>query len=185
VRVPICWYGALSNDATEFTLILADLAPRRPGRQVDGCSRDQAANAVRNLAALHASRWNDPSLREIDFLIPLTKERAEFLGQLGSTATEQFIARFASRLADAEVATLRDVADALVDWPLSRPEPVAVMHGDYRLDNLMFPPVGDDVVAVDWQTVTAGLPARDLSYLLGTSLRLEDRRVAKDAIVGS
>jgi hypothetical protein len=46
------------------------------------------AHAVGVLAALHACRWNDDSLQDIDFLVPLTRERAQFLGGLGSTATE-------------------------------------------------------------------------------------------------
>ena len=53
----------------------------------------------------------------------------------------------------------------------------AVVHGDYRLDNLLFPtddPSG--VAAVDWQTVGLGPPARDLAYFLATSLSPEDRR---------
>ena len=47
------------------------------------------------------------------------------------------------------------------------------MHGDYRLDNLMFAPPSDggvDVWALDWQTLSLALPARDLAYFLGTSL---------------
>ncbi len=47
------------------------------------------------------------------------------------------------------------------------------MHGDYRLDNLMFGRPTDGVWAVDWQTLSLALPARDLAYFLGTSL---DRR---------
>jgi aminoglycoside phosphotransferase (APT) family kinase protein len=66
--------------------------------------------------------------------------------------------------------TLKEVAEVLVDWQLSRPAPFSLVHGDYRLDNLMFPLAGQDVVAVDWQTITVAHPTRDLSYFLGTSL---------------
>jgi len=140
-------------------------------------------DAVRNLAALHACRWNDASLRHVDFFTPLTRQRAEFLGGLSAQATEQFISRFAARLDALDSATLRDVAKVLVEWQLGRPTPFAVVHGDYRLDNLMFPPAGNDVVAVDWQTVTLALPARDLSYFIATSLPVADRREAEEALV--
>ncbi len=183
VRAPGCWYGAISDDATGFTLILEDLAPRSAGRQVDGCSPDRADDAVRNLAALHASRWNDGTLHSLDFLIPLTPERAEFLEAMTITATEQFVTRFQTRLGESDVATLRDVSVAVKHWQVSRPEPYAVIHGDYRLDNLMFPPVGEGVVAVDWQTVTVGLPTRDLAYFLGTSLHVEQRRATEQRLV--
>ncbi len=183
VRTPSCRYGAISDDGTQFTLLLEDLSPRRPGRQVDGCPIDQMGYAVRNLAALHACRWNDDTLRAVDFLTPLTRQRAEFLGALASTATEQFITRFAERVDARDVVTLREVAEVLVQWLVGRPAPFTLMHGDYRLDNLMFPPTGSDVVAVDWQTVTVALPARDLSYFIATSLPVEERREAERTLV--
>jgi hypothetical protein len=33
VRAPRCWYGAITDDATTFTLLLEDLAPATPGVQ--------------------------------------------------------------------------------------------------------------------------------------------------------
>jgi len=183
VRTPSFWYGAISDDGTLFTLLLEDLSPRQPGRQVDGCPVDHMGHAVRNLAALHACRWNDESLHAVDFLIPLTRQRAEFLGSLGSKATEQFVSRFGSRLDARDITTLREVAEVLVEWQLGRPTPFGVVHGDYRLDNLMFPPAGSDVVAVDWQTVTLALPARDLSYFIATSLPVAERRGAEEELV--
>jgi aminoglycoside phosphotransferase (APT) family kinase protein len=64
---------------------------------------------------------------------------------------------------------------------VARPDRFALLHGDYRLDNLMF---GDEVHVVDWQTLTVGLPGRDLGYFLGTSLKTTDRRANEEAIVG-
>ena len=58
------------------------------------------------------------------------------------------------------------------------------MHGDYRLDNLMFPPVGDGAVALDWQTVGVGPPARDIAYFLGNSLERAERQAHEEVLVG-
>jgi aminoglycoside phosphotransferase (APT) family kinase protein len=42
---------------------------------------------------------------------------------------------------------------------------VAIVHGDYRLDNLMFDPVQPRVIAVlDWELSTLGHPLADFSY---------------------
>ncbi|WP_424859359.1 MULTISPECIES: phosphotransferase [unclassified Tepidimonas] len=62
--------------------------------------------------------------------------------------------------------------DALMDWlPRHLPETarderlVSVVHGDYRLDNLMFAPDAPRVVAVlDWELSTLGHPLADFSY---------------------
>jgi aminoglycoside/choline kinase family phosphotransferase len=182
-RTAVCRYGAISDDGTRFTLLLEDLAPRRPGQQIEGCSVERMDQAVRTLAALHASRWNDDALHDVDFLIPPTPARARFLGDLALTATDQFISRFGRRLDETDISTLYEAARVLEDWQLSRVAPFSLVHGDYRLDNLMFPPIGEDVVAVDWQTVTVALPARDLSYFIGTSLPVEQRRATEKRIV--
>jgi hypothetical protein len=183
VRTPRCWYGAITDDGTDFTLLLDDLAPARPGVQADGCTVDQAADSVRNLAGLHAPRWDDTSLLEHPFLGPADAGTAGFLGEILVVATEEFVERYAGDLGSDDVRTLRDAARVIADWQLARPTPFALIHGDYRLDNLMFPPSGDGVVALDWQTVTVGPPTRDVAYFLGTSLDLDARRQHEEQLV--
>ncbi|MFN5046648.1 phosphotransferase family protein [Roseateles sp.] len=62
--------------------------------------------------------------------------------------------------------------DQLIEWlPLNIPasardeSEVAIVHGDFRLDNLMFHPHEPRVLAVlDWELSTLGHPLADLSY---------------------
>jgi aminoglycoside phosphotransferase (APT) family kinase protein len=185
VPVPDCWYSAISDDGTCFTLLLEDLAPRQPGRQSNGCSQVQATFAVQNLSRLHASRWNDQALAKVDFLLPLTEARAAFLADLAQTATKQFIARYGHLLDADDVAVLRATAEVLFEWQMNHPEPFSLVHGDYRLDNLMLHPEEKDVVVVDWQTLAVALPARDLSYFIGTSLPIEQRRAEEEQLVAT
>jgi hypothetical protein len=184
VSTPRCWYAAIADDALQFTLLLEDLVPRVPGVQVDGCPPGRAEAAVRNLAGLHAPRWNDEMLFELDFVRRPTVERAAFLGELAKSATEVFVDRYRPHLDTADIDTLRAVAVAVEAWVQARPEPFAVLHGDYRLDNLLFGSEEDDVVAVDWQTLVVGPPARDVAYFLGTSLAVEARRAVEERLVG-
>lgn len=185
VRVPRCWHAAISDDGTSFTLLLDDLAPNQPGVQADGCSLAQATDAVRNLAGLHAPRWDDESLLAHDFLAPTDAATAAFLKDVLVGATEEFLVRYDGALGPDDVTTLRDVAQVIDTWQLARPAPFAVIHGDYRLDNLMFPPQGDGVVALDWQTATVGPPTRDLAYFLGTSLDVAARRAGEEGLVAA
>ena len=67
---------------------------------------------------------------------------------------------------------------------VGRPERFSLMHGDYRLDNLMFHPDGT-VAAVDWQTLGVGLAGRDLAYLIATSLEPDARREAEHAAIAA
>ncbi|MBP7335284.1 phosphotransferase family protein [Niveispirillum sp.] len=59
--------------------------------------------------------------------------------------------------------------EKLIDW-LARTVPeqgaTSIIHGDYRIDNLIFDPAGGQVVAVlDWELSTTGDPLADFSYL--------------------
>ena len=181
--VPNCWHAEISDDGLRFTLLLDDLQPMVPGVQAEGCTHARGRHAVRNLAALHAPRWNDASLFDADFLDTTSAQGAEFLGAVTVAATEEFIGRYEVELGPTDVATLRASAAAIAKWQLTRPEPFALSHGDYRLDNLMFAPDGEGVAVVDWQTLAVAPPARDLAYFLGTSLQVEDRRAAEAGLV--
>jgi aminoglycoside/choline kinase family phosphotransferase len=183
VRTPRCWCAAISDDARRFTLLLEDLAPRAPGVQADGCTVARARGAVANLVGLHAPRWNDATLLDLGFLVGPTPEGAAFLGDVTKSAVEVFVDRYGPDLEAEEVDTLRASGEAMASWVLARPEPFSVVHGDYRLDNLMLGEDPDDVVAVDWQTLAVGPPARDVAYFLATCLDVDDRRACEAEVV--
>ena len=69
VRTPRCWYGAIAADRTRFTLLLDDAHPSVAGIQAEGCTVEQAVSSIRNLIGLHAPRWNDRKLQDIQFLL--------------------------------------------------------------------------------------------------------------------
>jgi hypothetical protein len=181
VRTPRCWYGAVAEDGMTFTLLLDDLAPAEPGVQADGCTVAQAAAAVENLAGLHAPRWCDPTLKDLG-VMAFDASSAAFVGEVMQQGVAQFVERYAGQLDADDVATLQESAGAMEPFLLSRPERFALLHGDYRLDNLMF---GEEVHVVDWQTLTVGLPGRDLGYFLGTSLETADRRAHERDVVAT
>jgi aminoglycoside phosphotransferase (APT) family kinase protein len=63
-----------------------------------------------------------------------------------------------------------DAFDRLIDWlpqhiPQSKRVRLSVVHGDYRLDNLIFHPTEPRVLAVlDWELSTLGDPLADFAY---------------------
>ncbi|MDT5105264.1 MAG: hypothetical protein QOI25_2777 [Mycobacterium sp.] len=83
----------------------------------------------------------------------------------------------------------RDTATAAMSmvtpWLLADRQRFSLMHGDYRLDNMLFDPDRTTVTVVDWQTLGAGLPARDLAYFTGTSLLPDVRRLADEDLVAT
>ncbi|GAA3208206.1 phosphotransferase family protein [Actinocorallia longicatena] len=185
VRTPRCHYSALSEDSTTFVLLLDDAAPAVQGDQLGGCTPERAADAVVNLAALHGPRWCDPSLLDLPWLSLVTAEDAKGLDEVFAPAVETFIGRFGDALSEPDRATLREVARLVAPWVVGRSSRFGLVHGDYRLDNLLFPPDGDGVIAVDWQTLSLGHPVRDLAFFLGTGMDPAARAAGERALVAA
>ena len=188
VRVPTCHFAAIAPDSGDFTLVMEDLAPAVQGDQVAGCTVEQARDAVVNLAGLHGPRWCDPTLEDFDHLALSGPDDAAMLAELAGPTTELFVDGLGDLLSAEDVATLRDCVPLVEAWSLARAERFGLVHGDYRLDNLMFAPADapagvPPVVAVDWQTLSLGLPARDLAYVVGTSLDPAVRRASERDLV--
>ena len=61
-----------------------------------------------------------------------------------------------------------EAMDALIDWlPKHIPpgEETSIVHGDFRLDNMMFHPTEPKILAIlDWELSTLGHPLADFSY---------------------
>jgi aminoglycoside phosphotransferase (APT) family kinase protein len=86
---------------------------------------------------------------------------------------ENYVARQVERWSKQYRASQTEPVDAmerLIEWlpaHLPPPAPVRLVHGDYRLDNLMLAPSSPEVVAVlDWELSTLGDPLADFAYHL-------------------
>ena len=135
IRTPECLYGAISDDHKTFTLFLEDLAPAQQGDQIGGGSNGQIEAAVRNLAGLHAPTWNDPSLAKLEWIAQRLSDEFATCIELGTPA---FIERYKERLSDEAAETLRSFAAGVRRWIELSLKQKTLVHGDYRLDNLMF-----------------------------------------------
>jgi aminoglycoside phosphotransferase (APT) family kinase protein len=80
------------------------------------------------------------------------------------------IARWSKQYLEDDVAGRDPNMDRLVEWlPVNIPpgEESAIVHGDFRLDNLIFHPAEPRVIAVlDWELSTLGHPLADFAYHL-------------------
>ena len=82
------------------------------------------------------------------------------------------VARWSKQyVGDQEAAGRVEAMERLIDWlprhmPATEP-PAAVVHGDFRIDNLMFDPREPRVLAIlDWELSTLGDPFADFAYHL-------------------
>jgi aminoglycoside phosphotransferase (APT) family kinase protein len=88
-------------------------------------------------------------------------------GKAGNYFARQ-IGRWSKQYRASETAPI-DAMDRLIEWlPANVPagDETTVVHGDFRLDNLIFDPAQARVLAViDWELSTLGHPLADFSYL--------------------
>jgi hypothetical protein len=186
IPVPKAYLAVVNEDASSFTLLLQDMSPAAVGDQLAGCSPEQARAAVVALAGLHAGSWCDPDIKRLDTIIPSAGDLAQLTGPMLEGAAELFLSR--RRLAPETAAVLEGFADIFTDWVTGRRQPFSLVHNDYRLDNLLFAPACSQlpaVTAVDWQSLSTGLPLRDVAYLIGTGLDPVSRRAHERSIVGA
>jgi len=178
IRTPRVWLADIDDDGETFFLLMEDVTPAEQGDQLAGCSVDRAALALGELARLHAPRWGDPSLAEDALLWDPGLDRAALMQALYSAVWPGFRERYGARLAPELMAVAERFEPRVGAWVAGTEGPLTVIHGDYRLDNMLFgtgagaPPLA----VVDWQTVARGLGTADASYFLGAGLVVADRR---------
>ena len=187
VPIPRCYHCAIADDGAQFVLLLADMAPAAQADQIAGCTPAQAELAAAALAGLHGPRWGDPAwLSLAATVMPKPDEAtARGLGEITQLAVATTLEKLGARMSADEHATVEESGALIADWLLAAPDRFSLLHGDYRADNLLFDPDDSRVTVVDWQTLAVGLPARDLSYFLATSLLPEDRAANEQRLVNA
>ena len=168
-----CHFAAAGGDGS-FTIVLEDLEPATQGDQITGCSVEQAGVAMRSLARLHAPVFADPQLGATPWLNQGSVLTQALVAQL----LDGFVERHGERVGEEHLEVCRRFVASLDGWAQEQRPPLGLVHGDYRLDNMLF---GEQnapraFAVVDWQTVGWGQVMTDASYFLGGSLTLEDRR---------
>jgi hypothetical protein len=187
ISTPHAWRAAVDDECLSFTLLLEDAAPSRPGKQEAGCTIAQAQAALYNLAGLHAPFWNSAALeQEASWLARPKNTDLDRTRDLLIAGTEHFIKLYPDRLPAEDAETLRGAAKKVASWVRSTQDVFTVLHGDYRLDNLLFPHEGrGKLLAVDWQTIALGFPGRDVAYFIATALTPEQRRTHHEALIAA
>lgn len=185
IQVPDVLFCAVEPISQDFVLVMEDLHPAQQGDQLAGCGTEHAQMAMRELARLHGPTWNDAAIRQHDWLSQPTPEGMQLLTDLYQGVWPGFVERYADRLAPEHLAVAEQLGEHLDVFADSPDDPFALIHGDYRLDNMMFGLDGEPypLAVVDWQTVGTGHPVSDASYFIGAGLLPDERRRHERALM--
>lgn len=185
-RVPACLFAEVREDGW-FNLILADLGTDcRPGDQIAGCTSAEAFAVARELAGLHAAYWQAPGLASLDWV----RRRAPGAGRSaayyahGAKVMRQ---RFADVLSLAELDLIDAAVPLVAPWAQAAAPVESLLHGDPRVDNIMFAdgPGGPVAWLIDLQQMMVGDPAFDLAYFMGSSLAPADRAACEREVIAA
>lgn len=187
VEAPIGYYADVDLGSGRSMFLLEDIAQSR-GATFGGptelsIDRSQAEDQVRLLANVHGTFWESPRLRGDGAASDLAWIKSAKQFQVDCNETIGFESRCkvgAKRALDITPVEFARRADEA--WPalmrsieLHEAGPMTLLHSDVHIGNWYVTGAGR-MGLCDWQLMTRGVWALDLSYALTSGLTIENRR---------
>jgi hypothetical protein len=183
IETPRCYGSAWGERSTEFALLLEDLSLRdaRFPNAARAVSLDEVRAMLESLTRLHARYWQSPR-----FAHDLSWVETHVAGRVCEVMNE-IVPLGIQREIDTQpfkreiVQKLRSTGDQLlagvraVQRHQANLAQQTFLHGDTHLGNTYLLPDGSAGL-IDWQLAVRGYCTHDLSYLIATSLSIEQRR---------
>jgi len=187
VAVPHLYYVEFVEGTADIVIVMEDLHPREQGDQLGGCSPNEATLALSEAAKLHRPFWGDETLFDLAWVSRRNPEQTAQTVALLEGLQPAFVERYRRDLSEEAIEISEHFVRNASNWFSEIPKPSTLVHGDFRLDNLMFAPtdlgVTPPVVVVDWQTVAHSHGAHDVSYFVGSAFEPEVRRHHEEQLV--
>ena len=171
VRVPAVLAAEIAADGVDFVLLFEDLGPARGGNQLSSCTHADAQAAMQQAAALHAPSWENQKIIGAHWLHP-REGQIDQIKALYPGAQAIFRERYADLLEPEYMAVCEQLNDAADHWFGRDGTTKCLLHGDFRLDNMLFDIKGgaEAIAVLDWQTVAVGNALTDIGYFMGTGI---------------
>ncbi len=178
-------YSSNIDEDQNFFLLMENVSDYRMGSQVAGATLEECELCIDFLAKLHASFWND--IEDVEWLPHMSgSENASNMAmgcEVGWTQLLEFFGEFVpdsiNEQRDNYVAKISKLQE-LLDQP-----PRTLIHGDFRMDNMLFGqnPDHEPLMVVDFQGPLKGNGIHDIAYLLSHSAQTEVRREHEKALL--
>ena len=181
-----CYFAALEPESGDNVVVLEDLKAYRAGDQIAGIDVDEAKEIIDSYSPLNAAFWgqtDQPLLADtmrvdstyIEGFVPGVEATWERCRELFSHCITPEVLEVMPRF----VESLRDLHRMMGERTQT------LIHGDVRLDNVMFAQTPDQhpIVLIDWQAIMISNPMQDLAYLLSQSMDTDLRRANEEALI--
>lgn len=186
VPKPACYFAAVGKESGNYIVVLEDMRRYRAGDQLVGVGRHETKRVIDALLPLHVAFWGKTDQAFLRDVMHVDTTWMEQYMKSVEGSWRNCITQFGYCI-PAEVA--RSVADYVGGLrrlhKLMGDRTQTLVHGDPRLDNIMFNEgiQGPPVVLLDWQTLMINNPLHDLALILSMSATIEIRRSIEDEMV--
>lgn len=187
MRVPTVYFSAFKGE-TSFVIVMEDLSEYTMGDQVEGCSIARAEVAMSELGKLHANFWEKVDGPEFDFL-PYHFPGIHAEAMLGGARAgwDNMVAIFGDLVSDelkSNKDRFLDTVPKMQQWLVQHP--YTLIHGDFRMDNLMFgtKPEHSKLAVIDFQGALRCKGIQDVAYLLSHNMDPAERKANEQRLVG-
>lgn len=180
---PRTYLSELSGD--NFIILMEDLSAYQVGDQAAGADLDQTERAIDELAKLHATFWDVRA--DLEWVPGIAESyhadnMAALIGVGWPVMCDLFEAFVPAEIAHRGqdiVAAIRSLQASMMRAP------VTLLHGDFRMENLLFGTRPDHhrIAIIDWQGPLIGRGMVDVALFLGQSTRTEVRREHESALI--
>ena len=183
MRTPRYYFARLESD--NYLLLMEDLGEYRIGSQASGAGLDDTTLAIDQLARLHAPFWE--KIEGLDWVPHIDGSyHAHALQMMATNGWDPMVHAFGEHVPNSVRAGRDGVLAAI---PALQKQmntgPVTLVHGDFRMDNLLFgqQPGQDPIVILDWQGPLKAKGIVDVAVLLGQNSLIETRRIHERDLV--
>lgn len=185
LNVPRAYLAAASADGRALNLVLDDLSRRtRLGDQISGCSPAEAKAVIAEFAKLHVAYWKNSAVMSAAWLLG-RKNTSATVDATFEAGADIFRQRFNGRMEAKHLDIMDRFRGKAADWTQSRVRAHTLIHGEARVDNVLFEDTAQGPAAwlIDWQFADLGSPMFDTAYFLAGSLVSDHRRRCERELV--
>jgi hypothetical protein len=182
-RTPRCYVCEMHGES--FVILMEDLAAYRTGSQAAGANLEDSELVIDELAALHAPFWGD--VDNLDWVPHVADSyHATNMQNFARIGWDNMLRVFGAHIPDHVRQRRDELLDAIpalqarMDTP-----PITFVHGDLRLENLMFGtrPEHFPIVTLDWQGPLLSRGVFDLGLFMGHNVLTDVRRKHERALL--
>ncbi len=183
ISVPDCLYSAHNPDSQEMVILMGDLAPSTSPSWA--ASPEQVGMALSHLPGLHGKWWNNPLLREKDWMVQFDNEAFFGAAFHAADAARPVLEELYDEpgLSVEAFAMMKEKMASVLQYLASRP--YTFVHGDYHAKQMFFPTTeGGRFAVIDWQFPFVAQGAWDFARMMSMCMATEIRQAREEDLIG-